>query len=203
MSEYKYEYRQSVVPVTINDNQDEKRMIIEGKAISFNSPTVLFEENGIEYKEVISERALDNTDMKDVLLKKNHDQKGETLARTRNKSLELEIRNDGLYFKAVLPNTQFGRDTYENIKSGLTPDMSFGFLVENEHYDRDTYTRSIDSIKYIREISICDIGAYPDCYVQARDYISAQEEIIKQKEEAEKKAEYEQRKKELILRTYF
>lgn len=200
MSEYKYEYR-SVESVNIQEDKNE--LIIAGKAISFNSPTVLFEERGIQYKEIISNRALDNTDLSDVLLKLRHNQQGATLARVRNKSLELEVREDGLYFVAHLANTQEGRDAYENVRSGLIDAMSFGFITGEEHYDKDTTTRHIDSIKYLRELSLVDTPAYKDTYVQARDYISAQEEIIKQKEEAEKKAEYEQRKKELILRTYF
>lgn len=196
---YNYEYR------ALTNVEPKEDMKISGRAIVFNSPTKLFEENGIAYYETISERALDNCNMSDVLLKINHDNKGSTLARTRNKSLNLEVREDGLYFDAMLANTQAGKDAYENIRSGLTPDMSFGFLVDKAHFIPETRTRVVDAIKYIRELSVCDIGAYPDAYVEARDFFTAEEQAIKQIEEerARKEAEYEEARKALILRTYF
>lgn len=196
---YKYEYRQ------LADVKPENEMKVSGRAIVFNSPTKLFEKDGISYYETISERALDNCDMSDVLMKINHVQNGCTLARTRNKSLQLEIRDDGLYFTATLANTQDGKDAYENIRSGLTPDMSFGFITEKAHYIYETRTRVIDAIKYIRELSVCDIGAYPDAYVEARDFFTAQEEMQKKAEEERqlKEAEQLQVRKALILRTYF
>ena len=113
--QYNYEYRQ------LTDVKPEQELKVSGRAIVFNSPTKLFEQDGISYYETISERALDNCDMSDVLMKINHVQAGQTLARTRNKSLILDVREDGLYFTATLANTQEGKDAYENIRSGLTP----------------------------------------------------------------------------------
>jgi len=43
-------------------------MIVEGRAIVYESPTELYEINGIKYFEVIARGALEGADLRDVLL---------------------------------------------------------------------------------------------------------------------------------------
>src|SRR5690606_10060521 len=81
---------------------DDSSMALEGRAVVFEQPTVLYEIDGIQYKEIIDSRALDQTDLSDVVLRYNHAEGFTVLARTRNRSLELEKRPDGLYFRAEL-----------------------------------------------------------------------------------------------------
>jgi len=42
------------------ENSDSKELWVEGFAVRFNSPTVLFEMGGIEYKEQIDSRAFED-----------------------------------------------------------------------------------------------------------------------------------------------
>ena len=42
-------------------------MVIEGRAVVYDSPTVLYEADGIEYKEIIERGALNNAKMDDVV----------------------------------------------------------------------------------------------------------------------------------------
>ena len=84
---------------------DEKQKVLEGYAVVFGSPTVLYEYDNIEYKEIISKEAFDKADLKDVCLKYNHGDSAGILARTRNGSLQITVDDYGLKFRATLLNT--------------------------------------------------------------------------------------------------
>ena len=106
-------------PVEIRTSNDNSKMTLEGRAIVFNQPTVLYEYDGIEYKEIIEPSALDQTDLSDVVLRYNHSEGFTVLARTRNGSLRLTKRTDGLYMIAELQeNITAHRDLYEAVKAG-------------------------------------------------------------------------------------
>ena len=144
-------------------------MTLEGRAIVLEQPTVLYEIDGIQYKEVIDARALDRTDLSDVVLRYNHAEGFTVLARTRNRSLELEKRPDGLYFRAGLqPGIQAHRDLFAAVKAGLIDKMSFGFRIADDEYDRTTHTRRIKDIARIYDLSLVDFPAYEETFVEAR-----------------------------------
>ena len=152
-------------------SNDGNKLALEGLAVVFEQPTVLYEIDGIQYKEVIDSRALDRTDLSDVVLRYNHAEGFTVLARTRNRSLELEKRPDGLYFRAELqPEIQAHRDLFAAVKAGLIDKMSFGFRVaeDGDEYDRATHTRRIKSIKRIYDLSLVDFPAYEETFVEAR-----------------------------------
>ncbi|AGK99652.1 HK97 family phage prohead protease [Desulfoscipio gibsoniae] len=150
---------------------EENNMLLEGRAIVFDQPTVLYEFDGIEYKEIIASTALDKADMSDVVLRYNHNGEYIVLARTRNKSLTLEKRPDGLYMRATLQSDITShRDLYNAVKSGLIDKMSFGFAVadDGDSYDSATHTRTIMNIRKLFETSLVDQPAYDQTYVEAR-----------------------------------
>jgi hypothetical protein len=148
-------------------------MTVEGYALVFNSPTVLFKQNGIEYKEVIDQRALDNTNLSDVVLRYNHNDVFAPLSRTRGGNMTLTVDNNGLYFRAKLFDTSASRDIFTLIQQGVLSSMSFGFVVGKENYDAKTHTRKILEFNKLFEISIVDFPAYNDTSVEARDIFSA------------------------------
>src|SRR5690606_14958488 len=84
---------------------DANEMVVEGRAIVYESPTVLFEIDGVRYYEVIARGALDGADLKDVPFKYNHSDNVMVMARTRNKTLELIPDEQGLLVRAKLANT--------------------------------------------------------------------------------------------------
>jgi HK97 family phage prohead protease len=178
----------------IDDNNDFDNMYVEGYAAKYDSPTVLFEMDGIEYKEVIDRNAFIEADLSDVIFNYNH--KGKVLARTRNKTLELRTDDTGLYFRAKLGGTIEGREMYNLIKNKYVDRMSFRFEVREDSYDSNTHTRRILKFKLLRDISAVDFPAYDDTSVSARGYFNAQEEIIKLKDEEERK------RKITILKTF-
>ena len=54
------------------DGEEKKELWVEGRAVSFNSPTVLFEIGETQYKEQIDSRAFEETNLSDVIFNYNH-----------------------------------------------------------------------------------------------------------------------------------
>ena len=189
-----------LLEVELRTPEEDNKMIIEGYAITFNSPAT----HG--YTEIISDRALDNTDMSDVPLKYNHEDSHLIMARTRNKSLELKKDEKGLLIKAELIDTQSNKDIYKSIKAGLIDKMSFAFTVRGDEYDYDTDTRTITDIDKLYDVSVVDMPFYDSTSVYARgendEFLTRREELRKEHEEQikeeERKATLEKAKKELL-----
>lgn len=143
---------------------------IYGYAVVFNSRTTIGRDpdTGIEYGEIIDPHALDNADMKDVVLRVDHE--GHPLARTKNRTLSLTVDSKGLRIDADLSGSQEGRDLYEAIKNGLYDKMSFAFIVSDggEAYDNKTRTRIIRSIERLYDVAVVTFPAYDETSVLAR-----------------------------------
>ena len=173
-----------VTPIENEDNQ----MIVEGRAIVFNSPTVLYEYDGIQYKETIDARALDGADMSDVPFKYNHTDSVMIMARTRNRTLTLTKDEKGLNIRAIIANTSTGKDLYELIRRGDVDKMSFAFTTKESSYNKDTHTRTILKIDKLFDVSAVDIPAYNDTSIHARDFFKAEaEKEALESERAEKR----------------
>lgn len=188
---------------------EENKMEIKGYAVVFDSPETYY-----GYTEVIAPTALDETDMSDVVLRYNHNDSYMVLARTRNKSLKLEVDKEnkygkrGLYMEAHLQNDiQAHQDVYHGIISELLDKQSFAFTVEEDTYDYDTDTRTITKIGKLFDVSVVDQPFYNatdvsvarkenDEFLERRKQL--REEHEKQIEEQKKKEELEKKKKELL-----
>ena len=149
-------------------------MTIVGYAAVFDRTTVLWECDGVEYKEVISRGAFEGTDFKNCCLKYNH--VGGAYARVRGGSLQLETDDYGLKFTAKLLDTTDSTDLYKKIRGGLIDKCSFAFTVDEEEYDRLTHTRTVKKIGKLLDVSVVDIPAYEDTDVSARSYFDSEEE---------------------------
>ena len=185
------------------DNEDGK-MEIKGYAVVFNSPETY------GYTEVISDKALDETDMSDVVLRYNHNDSFMVLARTRNKSLQLEKDSKGLMIDATLQDDITDhRNIYNAIKSGLIDKQSFAFSVDEDEYDYDTDTRTITKIGKLFDVSVVDQPFYnaTDVSIARKEndeFLEKREELRKQHEkeleEQRKKEELEKRKQEVLAK---
>jgi len=189
-----------LLDVELRTPEEEDKMIVEGYAITFNSPAT----HG--YTEIISDRALDNTDMSDVPLKYNHEDSHLIMARTRNHSLELKKDEKGLFIRAELIDTQSNKDIYKSIKAGLIDKMSFAFTTRGDEYDYDTDTRTITDIDKLYDVSVVDMPFYDSTSVYARnendEFLTRREELRKQHEqelaEEERKAKLQEAKNALL-----
>jgi len=191
-----------LLDVELRTPEEEDKMIVEGYAITFNSPAT----HG--YTEIISDKALDNTDMSDVPLKYNHEDSHLIMARTRNKSLELKKDDKGLFIRAELIDTQSNKDIYKSIKAGLIDKMSFAFTTRGDEYDYDTDTRTITDIDKLYDVSVVDMPFYDSTSVYARnendEFLTRRTELRKQHEleiaEEERKAKLQEAKNALLAK---
>lgn len=173
--------------------ESKDNMTIVGYAVVFDSPTKLYTANGVDYFEVIKKGALDNTDIKDVVLRYNHADNSTLLARTTNGTLRLTVDEVGLFVEADLANTTAGKDIYELVNRGDLSKMSFAFTVDSDYYSLTT--RYIESIKSIKDVSVVDFPAYQSTVVA-----TVQRNFDKAEEEAKENLEKEKLK--TVLLTY-
>ncbi len=169
-------------------------MIIEGVACVFDSETILFEMDGIEYKEKVDKQAFKDADISDVIFNYNHG--GRVYARTRNDSLHLEVKEDGLHVRVRLnPEDEGHQQLYRDIKNGLIDKMSYAYTVNEESYDADTHTRTVLKVKKLYDVSAVDIPAYDSTSISARSILDLEKtereklesEILKKKQEQRKR----------------
>ena len=169
--------------------EEDNKMILEGYAIVFDQETLIgTEDNG--FIEVISKDALKNTYMKDVPLKYNHMDNFLILARTKNKSLTLEVDEKGLKVHAELIDTESNKDVYKMVKAGLLDKMSFAFTVKSNKWDRtsDVPKRIIESIDRLYDVSVVDVPAYEQTSIYARslDLVDTELKAMEVAEQEEK-----------------
>ena len=177
------------------EETEDKKMEIKGYAAVFNSPETY------SYTEVISDKAFDDADMSDVVLRYNHNDSFMVLARTRNDSLKLNVDEKGLYIDATLQDDITDhRNIFNAIKSGLIDKQSFAFVVDEDEYDYDTDTRTITKIGKVFDVSVVDQPFYNATDVsvarnQNDEYLEKRNQLRKEHEE---KLKLEDKKKELL-----
>jgi HK97 family phage prohead protease len=174
--------------------EDSDGLYVEGYALTFDQPTVIAEIDGMEFKEMIDRRSLLNANLTDVIFNYNHG--GKVMARTRNKTLELSIDEQGLFVRARLDGTDEGRKLYDEIRGGYIDRMSFSFTVGEERYDRENRMRVIEGIKRIYDVSAVDIPAYDTTSISARSFFEA---VADEERKALDSAEL---RRKLLLRTF-
>lgn len=155
------EYRQApMFEVRAAAEGEEKSYEVSGYATTFNDEYVLFESDGIQYKEQILADAIDeNTDLSDVIFVKDHE--GTVFARTRNNTLVLEKDEHGLKVRADMSKTPSAREAFEEIAAGMYDQMSFAFTVDDDEYDSTNHLRTIRHIKKLYDTSFVSFPANP------------------------------------------
>lgn len=173
------ETRSLTINPTINDDNE-----IEGTAVVFNQRS---EDLG-GFDEVIEPTALDGVDTSDVVLLYNH-QSGNVLARSSANTLSIFTDEQGVHFKAKLPNTTLGNDVKENLRNGNVRGMSFGFTIAERQWEKrgDKFTQHVKRIGRLLELSLTPFPAYESTDVQmsARslcDLKSNDKELLLEKE---------------------
>lgn len=166
------EYRalQNFALVPKEEGKDE--LLVRGTAVVFNTPTCLYEVDGVQYFEIIDRHAFDECDMSDVIFNYNHG--GKVLARLRNQTLSLSITDAGLDMEANLSGTAAGRELFEEIDGGYIDKMSFSFWVQGSAYNDAARTRTITKIRKLYDVSAVDIPAYQETSISARSFFEVE-----------------------------
>lgn len=117
-------------------------------------------EGGRAFVERIAPGAFGSTIRGDVKLYYNHDT-SQPLARTSSGTLKLRSDREGLAFDAEIADTTLGRDVRELLRRGdLSGEMSFGFIVEEDSWNRTRTQRLVKRARLL-EISVVQDAAYP------------------------------------------
>ena len=157
------------------EQNEAQELRLKGLPVVFNRETVLFEYEGIQYKEIIAGDALEGCDMSDFILNRNHGQNDSTVfARTKNGSLTFTVTPAGLEVDALLdPEDERHVNLYRDIQKGRIDKMSFAFTVRADEYDRKTHTRTITKIAKLFDVSAVDFPAYNDTAIgTVRDFFT-------------------------------
>lgn len=180
MATEKYRHFFQIHARSEGEEENSEEVTIEGKAVTFNEETLLYKDyDGTPVYEQIDSKALDNADMRDVVFDLNHDwDRSIPLARTRNKSLTLEKRDDGLWFTArIRRDNEDGMKVYRAIQSGLLDKCSFAFTLPSDGRDI-TYSEDrengnsihivVKNIDRLFDVSAVSIPAYDNTSLGAR-----------------------------------
>lgn len=177
---------------------DENSRKIEGCAIVFNQPSV-----DMGFREVIESTAIsqDLIDNSDIYLNFNHDD--DKILGRWNKghgSLNIELREDGVWFSIDAPKTDLGDEVLEYLRRGDVEKCSFCFWMDLDDEEAETWTyedgvalRTIHKIAGLHDVSIVWEPAYDKTQVSARSLEKLNELRAKQEEDKEKKEDEPQK----------
>jgi phage head maturation protease len=87
---------------------------------------------------------------------------------SNSRTLRLTLSEAGLRFEADLPPTRVGEDVLTLVRRGDLAGVSIGFALEKDSWQAlpsGRVLRTLESIE-VREVSIVDLPAYPDTYVE-------------------------------------
>lgn len=173
---------------------EEESYKVRGYASTFE-PYVLFEQDGIQYKEQIDPKAFDECDMSDVIFVRDHN--GTVFARTKNGTLTLTVDEKGLLTETDLSKTSSARAMYEEIQAEMYTQMSFAFTVSDDEYDQKEHLRTIHRIDKLYDVSAVSFPANPgtDISVATRSYFDGVIEAERAERLAKEKALEEARSK--------
>ena len=193
--EQKIEYRSiDDLAVTVSDKSDEQqdKMLVTGYLLKFGEPSILYKDDkGRSVCEVYDQGCVDaSTDLSNCIMRYNHNDDYQVLARTSNDTLQLTVDAVGVKVDADIADTTQGRDIYELIRRRDITAMSAGFAVDSDDFDYATSTRHIQHIATIRDASVVDNPAYASTSV----------DVVKRSIEAAEKERAEARVKRLKLR---
>lgn len=151
-------------------SSDDNGMTVEGYAMLYDQPSV-----PMPFVEYIDRGALDNVDLSKVLLLYGHDLNS-VLARSDADNLQLRADDKGLWFRATLPDTTLGRDTYTNVANGNLKGCSVGFKIGDDKWlqgNDGQVIHHIRSFDQLIEISITPIPAYTETSVGVQRSLEA------------------------------
>ncbi|MCT3072139.1 phage major capsid protein [Leuconostoc citreum] len=171
----------------IRAKTDQKRHLLSGYAIIFNSPS-----ENIGFIETVGSHALDDVDLSSVFALYNHDFNN-VLGKT-GKNLTLNVDEKGLSFSLeLLPSDEH---IFELVKDGIINKMSFGFIVDKDDWQDSTH-RTILKIKELQEISLVPVPAYAGTDITAKRSLEMAEDTKTQEETPDLQAEIDALKAEV------
>jgi HK97 family phage prohead protease len=142
---------------------------VRGYAAVFNE---LSEDLG-NFREKINPDAFNSVLDNDVVALLNHDMDN-LFGRTSNGTVKLSVDERGLFTEIDMPNTQLAKDTIELMERGDISQMSFGFYVGQDSWNKSDAgnIRTIEEISRLVDISLVTIPAYPQTSASVRSLLN-------------------------------
>ena len=196
------EYRDFTLEIKAPDTEEEKTMVVEGYASTFNEPYELYSDSEVRILEQVDPKAFDEEDMSDVIFQYDH--RGRVFARMSNGTLDVNPDEHGLAIRADLGGTDIGRQLYEEIRGGYTTKMSYGYTVTADKWDETrgedgvlTEIRTITKISKVYDVSAVSLPANDGTSITVRNLTDGV--IEKVKAERLKALELRRRKTMMLL----
>lgn len=198
------EYRDfTLAVVELEDNSEQKDMVVRGYASTFNEPYTLYEDDEYRIMEQVAPDAFANADMSDIIFQYDHS--GRVFARTSNDTLKVGVDEKGLTIEADLGGTDIGRQLYEEIRGGYTTKMSYAYKVSDSDWTetkdesgKTVELRIITGISKVYDVSAVSLPANDGTSISVRNLSDG---VIEQvKAERLKALELERRKLQLKMR---
>ena len=187
------EYRSMELRILPTEEDEEPSYFVEGYAATFQ-PYTLMTRDGVDYKEVIMPDAFNGADLSDVVFRVDH--VGRVYARSSAGTVNVWTDEHGLAQRTDLGKTQKAREVYADIAAGNYPNMSFAFVVAEDHYDKANHTRVIDRIAKVFDVSPVSFPANPttELSVSTRDYFDGVIEMERAERLEEERRERQKQK---------
>ena len=165
---------------------------VEGYAARYE-PYVLYDTIDGPIYERFEPDCFRDCDMSDIIFQLNH--QGTVMARQSNGSLIVEVDETGLFTAADLGRTEAARRLYEEISTGMITKMSWGFILGDYYYDKDSRTIVHKSVKKIFDVSAVSIPANNNTEINARSWGDGVIDLA-----ARSEAELDERRRKLRLK---
>lgn len=166
---------------------------VEGYAARYEPYELYTDYDGNPVYEKFEPGCFRDTDMSDIIFQLNH--QGTVMARQSNGSLIVEADETGLFTAADLGRTEAARRLYEEISTGMITKMSWGFILGEYEYDKDTRTIIHKSVKKIFDVSAVSIPANQNTEINARAWVDGVIDLA-----ARSEAELDERRRRLRLK---
>lgn len=155
------------------EDGSEKKLVIRGYPILYNTPTKVWDWWYGEITETILPTALEGVNLDEVYLLVGHNPDN-VLGKSKI-NMRLEPDETGLFMECELPNTQYARDWYNLIEAKIVDGMSFWFEFSDE-INPKTLTRTITHFDALHEITITPFPAYKETVASQRKESEEKEE---------------------------
>lgn len=176
-----------VLPIEVRTSDNEESRTIEGYAVRFNEwSRDLGGFTEMIMRGAITQELIDNSD---IVMNRNHDDE-KMLARWNKGegTLNLELRDDGLYFRFDAPTTELGNQALYDVRNGNLFECSFAFSMDDDEKSERWYRdadnqlkREINHISGLYDCSLVTRAAYPttSCSARAEEVLLKEEEVTK------------------------
>ncbi len=121
--------------------------------------------------EKVEPRAMEGVDLSNVVSMVNHKI---TLGKRSKGTMDVDIKEDGVYYTTAIPNTTDGQNARENVINGNLEGSSFQFTIsrDGDSWDKtkQPFERTITKFSTVREMGPVEYPAYQDTTAAMRSF---------------------------------